>query len=247
MALIFFPLGPAQRRDIVNMVDARHQSLRRWFGGPNPSGETYPFGNRFLQYRHANAVSAWCGRRDSNPHNFRHWNLNPARLPVPPRPLIATYPAAMPEHDAEKCEAVFGRPSCSKLLESITVMIGEAPPNHYRDRCGGLITWADPSAAKKWPFQPLWTYFTPAGHIQWKMVRIDHGRSHFPARPTRACDRTGRCRPQSGPASDCCRSGAPVADAASPSQCHRLASGRSEYTDMVASRPSARYQPQARR
>src|SRR5271154_7162369 len=28
----------------------------------------------------------WCGRRDSNPHNFRHWNLNPARLPIPPRP-----------------------------------------------------------------------------------------------------------------------------------------------------------------
>ena len=33
------------------------------------------------------SFSAWCGRRDSNPHNFRHWNLNPARLPVPPRPL----------------------------------------------------------------------------------------------------------------------------------------------------------------
>ena len=31
-------------------------------------------------------MSAWCGRRDSNPHNFRHWNLNPARLPIPPRP-----------------------------------------------------------------------------------------------------------------------------------------------------------------
>jgi len=29
----------------------------------------------------------------------------------------------MPEHDAEKCEAVFGRPSCSKLMESITFMI----------------------------------------------------------------------------------------------------------------------------
>ena len=28
----------------------------------------------------------WCGRRDSNPHDFRHRNLNPARLPVPPRP-----------------------------------------------------------------------------------------------------------------------------------------------------------------
>src|SRR2546421_5752422 len=127
MASIFFPLGPAQRRDIVNMVvnmvDAQHQSLRRWFGGPILPGQTYPFGNRFLQYRHANAVSAWCGRRDSNPHNFRHWNLNPARLPVPPRPLIGSYPAAMREHAAEKCEAVFGRPSCSKLLESIAVMI----------------------------------------------------------------------------------------------------------------------------
>src|SRR6476646_3059105 len=85
MASIFFPLGPAERRDFVNLVDAR-QNLRRWFGEPNPSRETYPLGDRFLQYRHANAVSAWCGRRDSNPHNFRHWNLNPARLPVPPRP-----------------------------------------------------------------------------------------------------------------------------------------------------------------
>ena len=28
----------------------------------------------------------WCGRRDLNPHDFRHGNLNPARLPVPPRP-----------------------------------------------------------------------------------------------------------------------------------------------------------------
>jgi hypothetical protein len=27
------------------------------------------------------------------------------------------------EHDAENCEAVFGRPSCSKLMESITFMI----------------------------------------------------------------------------------------------------------------------------
>src|SRR3984885_9308951 len=49
----------------------------------------------------------WCGRRDSNPHNFRHWNLNPARLPIPPRPPIATCLTAVPDHDAEKCEAVF--------------------------------------------------------------------------------------------------------------------------------------------
>src|SRR5713226_8493446 len=90
-------------------------------------GETCPFGNRFLQYRHANAVSAWCGRRDSNPHNFRHWNLNPARLPVPPRPLIALGPAAMPEQDVENREAVSEWPSCSKPLESITFMILDQP------------------------------------------------------------------------------------------------------------------------
>jgi hypothetical protein len=28
----------------------------------------------------------WCGRRDSNPHDSRHWYLKPARLPIPPRP-----------------------------------------------------------------------------------------------------------------------------------------------------------------
>jgi hypothetical protein len=33
------------------------------------------------------SIAVWCGRRDSNPHDFHHRNLNPARLPVPPRPL----------------------------------------------------------------------------------------------------------------------------------------------------------------
>src|SRR3954451_18490199 len=31
-------------------------------------------------------LELWCGRRDLNPHDLRHGNLNPARLPVPPRP-----------------------------------------------------------------------------------------------------------------------------------------------------------------
>lgn len=26
----------------------------------------------------------WCERGDSNSHGLPHWNLNPARLPVPP-------------------------------------------------------------------------------------------------------------------------------------------------------------------
>ena len=49
-----------------------NQIPRRGSGSPEFVGQTLS--------------SAWCGRRDSNPHNFRHWNLNPARLPVPPRP-----------------------------------------------------------------------------------------------------------------------------------------------------------------
>src|SRR5712671_3789514 len=135
MALIFFPLGPAKRRDFVNLAGAR-QSLRRWFGGPHPFGETYPFGNRFPQYRRANAVSAWCGRRDSNPHNFRHWNLNPARLPVPPRPPEQPHvrprcPSMVPK----SVKRFSGGQSCSKLMESITFMIWAPHPNRKRDRC----------------------------------------------------------------------------------------------------------------
>src|SRR5216683_4035090 len=60
--------------------------LRRWVHRTRPQTEKHPRGAGPSVIR-ANAESAWCGRRDSNPHNFRHWNLNPARLPVPPRPL----------------------------------------------------------------------------------------------------------------------------------------------------------------
>jgi hypothetical protein len=28
----------------------------------------------------------WCGSRDLNSHILRYWNLNPARLPIPPNP-----------------------------------------------------------------------------------------------------------------------------------------------------------------
>src|SRR5262249_39042792 len=37
----------------------------------------------------ASLDETWCGRRDLNPHALRHGNLNPARLPVPPRPQRA--------------------------------------------------------------------------------------------------------------------------------------------------------------
>src|SRR5258707_7012671 len=38
---------------------------------------------------------------------------------------------------------------------------------------GGLITWTDLSAAKKWPFRNLPDVPASTGHIQQKMVRID--------------------------------------------------------------------------
>ncbi len=31
-------------------------------------------------------MRTWCGKRDLNSHNRSYWNLNPARLPIPPLP-----------------------------------------------------------------------------------------------------------------------------------------------------------------
>src|SRR5690606_9394251 len=44
----------------------------------------------------------WWGRRDSNSHTSRRWNLNPVRLPISPRPqwlciLSRSFPAAKPD------------------------------------------------------------------------------------------------------------------------------------------------------
>src|SRR6202048_327811 len=51
MASIFFSLSSGdRRRDIVNLVDARPQRLRRWFGGPHFFGQTGPSRNYVLPY-----------------------------------------------------------------------------------------------------------------------------------------------------------------------------------------------------
>ena len=36
------------------------------------------------QNQHDTRTFQECERRDSNPHALRHWNLNPARLPISP-------------------------------------------------------------------------------------------------------------------------------------------------------------------
>src|ERR1700694_5184576 len=58
-----------------------------------------------------------------------------------------------------------------------------------------------PVRSKKKPVSPSRTYLTPTGHIQRKMVRIDHDRSRFPARPTRACGGGGGSWPRPPPGS----------------------------------------------
>jgi hypothetical protein len=65
MALIFFPLGPAKSRDIVNLVNARHQSLRRWFGEPNLPGKLTPLeiGSSNIVMQTLSALGAGGGTR----------------------------------------------------------------------------------------------------------------------------------------------------------------------------------------
>ena len=40
----------------------------------------------FLHYLLKAVRFRWWGRRDSNSHTLRRWNLNPVRLPISPRP-----------------------------------------------------------------------------------------------------------------------------------------------------------------
>src|SRR5690242_14743600 len=80
--VVFFRVRPAHAGpEIVKIFGARPCSLCQWFGEPTSRPGKGP-----PEIVGQTPESAWCGRRDSNPHNFRHWNLNPARLPVPPRP-----------------------------------------------------------------------------------------------------------------------------------------------------------------
>src|SRR6266478_7360520 len=131
MASIFFRFRPAFWPRQCPIGRRAANACAGGSADPHPQGGSWP--SSILQ---ANAESAWCGRRDSNPHNFRHWNLNPARLPVPPRPLADSI--------------ISGREAAG----------------------GGLITWANPFAAKKWPFLNCPGQLVTAGQISKKMVRI---------------------------------------------------------------------------
>src|SRR3569623_753619 len=73
----------------------------------------------------------WCGRRDSNPHILRYWNLNPARLQVPPRPHGTPPVAALYSSDARGGKRRrFARP-CLRLAP---------PPRQWLAGAGALAS-----------------------------------------------------------------------------------------------------------
>src|SRR5882672_3402635 len=116
-------------------------------------------------------------------------------------------------------------------------------PNYKDDRCGGLITWAQRFAAKKWLFSNHLDVVAATGLLKPKMVRIGDGRSHFPAGSTHAPDRP-RCRvPQFAYVSNGSRAGTQRPLIASQASRDRLASGRAGNTHMVFGNGRARNRP----
>src|SRR5712691_1172809 len=80
----------------------------------------------------------------------------------------------------------------------------------------------------------MWTYPAKNGPDR------AHGRSDFPAEPTRVDGRIRRRGARSGDIANGCRPGAPLADASGQGRRHRLASGRAGDADMVARQTSTR-------
>ena len=60
---------------IAELVTAGEERILRFGMIPPPCGGAI-----------GSCQGGWCGRRESNPHSSRNGILNPARLPIPPRP-----------------------------------------------------------------------------------------------------------------------------------------------------------------
>ena len=69
----------------------------------------------------------WCERRDSNPHAFRRWNLNPVRLPIPPLSRSRNYnrkgPFPIRRHGA----------SAADIIQKIQARPPSLPVDHYEN------------------------------------------------------------------------------------------------------------------
>ena len=72
------------------------QPLGRNLGDLHRSRLDWPPAHLRSGHRSIDLPLAWCGRRDSNSHSSRHRNLNPACLPIPPRPRTAARTEGQP-------------------------------------------------------------------------------------------------------------------------------------------------------
>src|SRR5277367_5070223 len=93
---------------------------------------------RWTQRKPSFKTVLWCERRDSNPHGVTHWNLNPARLPVPPlspRPCSPLMTAALPQ----------GARIIAEGGESVAAFYGTFPKtyNGLIRGCRGGRVWRD--------------------------------------------------------------------------------------------------------
>src|SRR5581483_4604754 len=110
----------------------------------------------------------WCGRRDSNPHDFRHWNLNPARLPVPPRPPTRDHPMALAlqalANFVGKGQGAWHRPrrqlgsrcpACTRMPWEFKLCgrlrVSSPPDRHDRALPGATESPAPPPGSPYWP------------------------------------------------------------------------------------------------
>ena len=75
--------GGLSRRTVINCSVLRTNRSRDFLPISSPVTQTTQ-----KRPRKIGGAFAWCGRRDLNPHELLHWNLKPARLPIPPRPHI---------------------------------------------------------------------------------------------------------------------------------------------------------------
>ena len=62
-----------------------------------PNWQNWPHGSRAgcsMNRKLVRMKEAGADEEDSNPHAFRHWNLNPGRLPIPPHPRCPAIPCS---------------------------------------------------------------------------------------------------------------------------------------------------------
>src|ERR1044072_6172572 len=98
----------------------------------------------------------WCERRDSNPHAFRRWNLNPVRLPIPPlsrslnytrKPLFPTPRQALPSAD---------------IIQKIQSLPLPLPVDHYENF--PVASWLLPAAVRR-PIEAIYGFARGADDI----------------------------------------------------------------------------------